>query len=125
MIPAMDFAERAARNEEVFRKVNEGIAAGAEQHSLSGTLPFHCECDRVSCFDTIEMAPGRYEQIVRNRYCFVVIPGHEEPRIERIVETEPDFLVVERLARRARRSIATIHNRITTASTLAWASVPE
>jgi hypothetical protein len=97
MIPAMDFAERAARNEEVFRSVNEGIAAGAEQHSVSGTQPFHCECDRASCFDTMEIAPARYEQIVRKRYYFVVIPGHEDPRIERIVETEPDFLVVEKI----------------------------
>ena len=32
----MDFAERAARNEEVFRNVNEGIEAGAEQHNVSG-----------------------------------------------------------------------------------------
>jgi hypothetical protein len=93
----MDFAERAARNEEVFRKVNEGIAAGGEQFSVSGTLPFHCECDRTSCLDTIEIAHARYEQIVRERYCFVVIPGHEDPRIERIVETESGFLVVEKI----------------------------
>ena len=93
----MDFAERAARNEEVFRRVNEGIAAGAEQHSVSGTQPFHCECDRVSCFDTIEIAPARYEQIVRERYRFVVIPGHEDPRIERIVGTESHFVVVEKI----------------------------
>jgi hypothetical protein len=97
MIPPMDFAERAARNEELFRNVNQGIAAGAEQHAVSGTLPFHCECDRVSCLDTIEIAHARYEEIVRKRYCFVVIPGHEESRIERIVQTEPDYLIVEKI----------------------------
>lgn len=93
----MDFAERAARNEEVFRHVNAGIAAGAKLHSASGTLPFHCECGRASCVEAIEIAPARYEEIVRQRYCFVVIPGHEEPQIERIVKTEPDFLVVEKI----------------------------
>ena len=93
----MDFAERAARNEEVFRHVNEGIAEGAERHAVSGTTPFLCECGRVSCFETIEIAASRYEKVVRNRYCFVLVPGHEEPRIERVVEREPDFLVVEKI----------------------------
>jgi hypothetical protein len=108
MIPPMDFAERAARNEEVFRKVNEGIAAGAEQHAVTGTMPFHCECDRASCLETIEIAHSRYEAIVRKRYCFVVLPGHEEPRIERIVETTADFLVVEKVGE-AREQIERDH----------------
>jgi hypothetical protein len=34
---------------------------------------------------------------VRECYHFVVIPGHEEPQIEHIVETEPEFLVVEKI----------------------------
>jgi len=93
----MDFAERAARNEEVFRGVNEQIEDGAEQHAVSGPLPFHCECGSAFCLDTIEIPPTRYAAIVRERYHFVVIPGHEEPQIEQIVETEPEFLVVEKI----------------------------
>lgn len=93
----MDFARRAARNEEVFRHVNDGIEAGAEQHHVSGSLPFHCECDRASCLETIEISPSRYEAIVRERYHFIVLPGHDEPRIERVVEREADFLVVEKI----------------------------
>jgi hypothetical protein len=93
----MDFAERAARNEEIFRSVNERIEEGAEQHGVSGLLPFHCECGHAACVETIEITPGRYEAIRRERYRFVVVPGHEEPGIERILETEPEFLVVEKL----------------------------
>lgn len=93
----MDFAERAARNEEVFRGVNERIEEGAEQHHVSDSLPFHCECGASACVETIEIPPARYAAIVRERYHFVVIPGHEEPRIERVVETEADFLVVEKI----------------------------
>jgi hypothetical protein len=93
----MDFAERAARNEEVFRDVNERIEKGAEEHQVSTALPFHCECGRTSCLETIEIPPGRYARIVRERYHFVVLPGHEEPRIERIVGTEEKFLVVEKV----------------------------
>jgi hypothetical protein len=93
----MDFADRAARNEEVFRDVNKRIEEGAEQHAVSGALPFHCECARTSCMETIEIPPARYAEIVRERYHFVVLPGHEESRIERTVQTEREFLVVEKI----------------------------
>ncbi|HZQ88616.1 MAG TPA: hypothetical protein VFA42_01265 [Gaiellaceae bacterium] len=93
----MDFAERAARNEEIFRGVNEQIEEGAEQHAVSSLLPFHCECGRASCVETIEIPPARYAAIVRERYRFVVLPGHEQPQIERIVESEPEFIVVEKI----------------------------
>ena len=107
-MPAMDFAERAARNEEVFRDVNEQIEKGAAQHAVSGSQPFHCECSRASCVETIELTPARYEAIVRERYHFVVIPGHEEPEIERVVESDPGFLVVEKTGQ-AREQIERDH----------------
>lgn len=93
----MDFAERAARNEEVFRGVNERIVDGAAQHGVAATLPFHCECSSASCVETIEIAPARYEEVVRERYRFVVIPGHEDPGIEIVIENDPQFLVVEKI----------------------------
>jgi hypothetical protein len=93
----MDFARRAAHNEEVFREVNDRIEEGAEQHAVTGSLPFHCECSRATCVETIEIPPNRYEAIVRERYRFVVIPGHEEPEIERVLQAEPEFLVVEKI----------------------------
>lgn len=104
----MDFAERAARNEEVFRRVNEGIEAGAQQHQVSGSTPYHCECGAAACFDTIEIPHARYASIIQERYRFVVIPGHEEPSIERVVESETDFLVVEKIGE-ARQQIDRDH----------------
>jgi hypothetical protein len=93
----MDFAERAARNEEIFREINQRIEEGAEQHDVLGTLPFHCECGRASCLETIEILAGRYAAILCERYRFVVIPGHEEPGIERVIEREADLFVVEKV----------------------------
>ncbi|HEY8777118.1 MAG TPA: hypothetical protein VIM33_11650 [Gaiellaceae bacterium] len=48
----------------------------------SRQLRFHCECGRASCVETIEIPPARYATIVRERYRFVVISGHEEPPAE-------------------------------------------
>jgi len=93
----MDFAERAARNEEIFREVNERIVEGAEQHHVAGALPFHCECGRASCLETIEIPASRYATIMAERYRFVVLPGHEEPGIELTIDTTPEYLVVEKI----------------------------
>jgi hypothetical protein len=91
----MEFADRAARNEEIFRGINEQIEAGAEQHGVETRLPFHCECERASCLDTIELLPSTYGRVVRERYRFVLIPGHEDSTIERVIERQPSYVVVE------------------------------
>jgi hypothetical protein len=86
----VNFAERAARNEEIFRGVNERIDEGAAEHGVPTPLPFHCECGQTVCFDTIELAPPAYERVAGERYCFNVVPGHENAEIERIIERQPD-----------------------------------
>jgi alkanesulfonate monooxygenase SsuD/methylene tetrahydromethanopterin reductase-like flavin-dependent oxidoreductase (luciferase family) len=93
----MDFAERAARNEEVFRSVNEHIEKAAERHGRDVPLRFHCECGRASCFETIDLMPDAYERVSAHRYRFIVLTGHEERAIERIVEQHDGWLVVEKV----------------------------
>jgi hypothetical protein len=93
----MDFADRAARNEEIFRGVNERIEEGAEQHGVEAPLPFHCECGRASCLGTIEIPPPEYERVARERYRFVLIPGDEDAAIEHVVERRHAFVVVEKV----------------------------
>jgi hypothetical protein len=104
----MEFADRAARNEEIFRGINDRIEEGAEQHGVDAPLPFHCECGRASCLDTIELPPPLYERVVRERYRFVLIPGHEDAAIERVIERQPAYLVVEKVGE-ARQQIDRDH----------------
>ena len=93
----MDFAERAARNEEVFRSVNERIQEAAERHGRDVALRFHCECGQASCFDTIDLMPDAYERVTNgDGYRFIVLRGHEELAIERVVERHDGWLVVEK-----------------------------
>jgi len=92
----MEFAERAARNEEIFRGVNERIEQGAQRHQLTTAIPFHCECGQASCFEYVELAPAHYDRVAAERYRFVVIPGHELEEIERVVERHEGFFVVEK-----------------------------
>lgn len=93
----MDFADRAARNEEIFRGINDLIEAGAEHHDVTTPLPFHCECGRASCVETIALPPSEYERIAGERYRFVLLPHHEDAAIERVVERHPEFVVAEKI----------------------------
>jgi hypothetical protein len=93
----VDFSERAARNEEVFRGVNEQIEAGAEKHGVESPARFHCECDRETCFEMVELRPGVYREVIGRRYCFVTLPGHADARVEQVVEEHDGYSVVEKI----------------------------
>jgi hypothetical protein len=104
----VNFADRAARNEELFRSVNERIEEGAEQHGVEAPLRFHCECERAACLETVEMSPPVYERVAAERYHFVLVPGHEDEEIERIVDRKEEYVVVEKTGE-ARRQIDRDH----------------
>jgi hypothetical protein len=93
----VDFAQRASRNEEIFRDVNEKIEEGAERHGVANAVPYHCECGTAACFDTVDLRPSEYERVASERYRFVVCPGHEDEQIERVVERYERYLVVEKV----------------------------
>ncbi len=104
----MDFARRAARNEELIREVNEQIEEGAKLHEVSSSMPLHCECAEAMCLEKIEVAPQTYEPILQERYRFIVIPAHVQPEIERMVEEHESFVVVEKTGE-ARQQIDADH----------------
>jgi hypothetical protein len=104
----MDFAERAARNEEVFRSVNARIEEGVEKHHVPGQVPYHCECGRASCFETVSLRSPEYERVVAEQYRFIVAPGHEDSAIERVVERHETHFVVEKVGE-AREQIERDH----------------
>ncbi len=93
----MDFAQRAARNEEIVRDVNRKIEEGAELHGVGDPMPFHCECAKTPCLEKIDVPPVLYEQILSQRYRFVVVPGHVQPDVEQVVQKHVGFVVVEKV----------------------------
>ena len=106
----MDYADRAAHNEEVFRTINERIDEGAKQHGVKESLPFHCECRDETCVEKIELPPAEYDRIAAHIARFVVIPGHEQPSVEFVAEHHPSYLVVEKTGE-ARAEVEREHPR--------------
>ena len=85
----MDFASRAARNEEIVRGVNRQIEAGAEIHGVRSAMPFHWECAQEWCVEKIDLDAEFYEPILAERYHFLVVPDHVVPSVERVVDRGP------------------------------------
>ncbi len=89
--------QRAARNESLFREVNENIARLEARHGTTTAEPvFLCECANAECTEHLAVGPDVYTRVREQSRQFMVIPGHEDPRLEKVVETHDDYLVVEK-----------------------------
>ena len=91
---------RAARNENLFREVNEAIER--LQHELgeadpSSTAEFLCECSRYRCTDRITLTLLEYEDVRAEDTHFVIVPAHQNPAVERIVRETDEYAVVEKI----------------------------
>jgi hypothetical protein len=56
-----------------------------------------CECLDTACSEMIEMPHDEYERIRRNPNEFFVLPGHEDLRVEMVVDQTDRWLVVQKL----------------------------
>jgi hypothetical protein len=86
--------ERAARNQSLFREVNERI----EELSRSATMPsFICECCDEGCDEMMALTLEEYEHVRSDANRFAVLPGHEVPAVEEVVEATDRYVVVAKL----------------------------
>ena len=93
--------ERVARNEVLFRDANERIEQLAQELGDRSPIAFFCECGNRDCTDRIELSMSRYEDVRRVAEQFFVIPGHNDPSVERVVEDAGQFVVVEKVGEAA------------------------
>ncbi len=92
--------ERLGENEALFREVNERVAEVAE-HLMEvedhGTrIEFNCECGTAGCTEQMPMTLVEYEAVRAEPIRFAVVPGHEVPDVERVVDRHPNYVVVEK-----------------------------
>jgi hypothetical protein len=91
--------ERAARNQSLFRAVNEKLNDVNEMlSSVSDTFVIACECADTNCVETIELQPEDYRDVRTNGRRFLVRAGHVYPDVERVVKETDAYVVVEKIA---------------------------
>ncbi|MGD0197119.1 MAG: hypothetical protein ABSC56_04320 [Solirubrobacteraceae bacterium] len=89
-------SERLARNESTFRDINERIESGRLPAEASKELAFCCECAQLGCNQLIEVSIGAYERVRANPRRFLLEHGHEMAGVEKVVDTQPKYVVVEK-----------------------------
>jgi hypothetical protein len=88
--------ERAARNQSIFRDVNEQIAMLRD--AVSPTIEFVCECLDLDCRDRISVTRKEYLRVRATSTRFLIAPGHTGPRrVERLVRGCERFEVVQKI----------------------------
>jgi formate-nitrite transporter family protein len=89
--------QRAARNEALFREVNENIARLEERHGTTESESVYvCECANAGCTEQLAVDPETYRRVREEPGLFFVRPGHEDPQLEHVVERRREYLIVEK-----------------------------
>jgi hypothetical protein len=90
---------RAARNQSLFREINERIedlSAGFELRPP--VAEWICECANDTCTERIQMSAAEYEAVRSTGNRFLVAPGDEHvwPDVERVTERNNRYWTVEK-----------------------------
>jgi hypothetical protein len=91
-----DQEERLAKNELLFRTLNENIRGLAS--GLQGKEPFEfiCECATTGCFERLSLTLPEYERIRQDGTHFLLAYGHEDIEIEQVIARRDGYVVVEK-----------------------------
>ena len=83
------------------RTVNDRIAAADERAggwaAPTERFAFQCECGAMGgCEGRVLMTLAEYEIVRSQRDRFAIVPGHETPEIEHVVERDERYLIVDK-----------------------------
>jgi hypothetical protein len=90
-------ARRIGENEALYRSVNDRIEGlNATFGPVAESMTVVCECGRLECTEQITLDIPAYEHVRSDPTFFVLLPGHEEPDVETVVEEHGHFNVVRK-----------------------------
>jgi hypothetical protein len=76
--------------------VNDRIREVTEKFGIAKNADFVCECSREDCTDALELDVDEYESIRSDPKVFVISSGHETPEVEKVIETNGRFALVQK-----------------------------
>lgn len=91
--------KRAARNEDLFRQVNERLHDLAViANSPEPREKFVCECEQTDCSLLVELSASEYRSVRADDTRFLVFPEpwHTSPEVEAVVERHDGYWIVEK-----------------------------
>ncbi len=88
-------SDEVGATEAAFRDANERVRLGRAM-GTNESVAFLCECGYEDCRMTLELPPATYERLRDDPRRFAVVPGHELPEVEDVVERHTGYVVVEK-----------------------------
>lgn len=89
-------AERLANNEAIFRVGNERMADWEERHGDGQRERYFCECADADCREKVELTRSQYEYVRSDSRWFVVVPGHETPDVETVIDRHDGWNLIQK-----------------------------
>jgi hypothetical protein len=89
-------ARRVGLNEAIFRQVNEQIESLNRDLGTGPTMTVVCECADGECAERLEISVSEYERVRADARRYVIVPGHQLPEFESVVESGDGYDVVEK-----------------------------
>lgn len=87
---------RQARNQALFREVNERIAElSTRMEAEASTQSFVCECSRTGCADIINVSLETYSRVRGDPTLFLLVTGHQDPGHEVVIEDLGPYVIAQ------------------------------
>jgi hypothetical protein len=88
---------RVGLNEAMFREVNERIEGlNRTFGEFTERMDIVCECGSGTCVERILVPIPQYERVRADPTSFILVPGHEDPTVEVVVERAEGYHVVRK-----------------------------
>jgi hypothetical protein len=95
--------QRVAKNEALFRRVNERIEEINAALAGGSESDFLCECGNDDCTAPVSLTLSEYEEVRSNPTHFLIAHGHDVIDVERVVRKTDRYAVVEKVSGEAER----------------------
>ena len=95
--------QRVAKNEALFRRVNERIEEINEALAGDSESDFLCECGDDDCTTPVSLTLAEYEEVRRDPTHFLIAHGHDVIDVEKVICETDRYAVVKKVAGEAER----------------------
>lgn len=92
---SMPRIKRKARNQALFREVNERIAELSARLDGGATQGFICECSQAGCTEIVTVPVETYARVRNDSTLFLLVAGHQDADHEVVVEDVGSYLIVQ------------------------------
>jgi hypothetical protein len=103
-------SRRIARTESLFRDVNERIAESTHRFG-SDDATFVCECSDPTCTERVHATLDDYHDVRDDGATFLLVKGHEDEQVEKVVERSTGYNVVRKVKPEVRRLVEQMNPR--------------